>query len=135
MQRAGQQDNKGFWTEEVQIRKGDNLLKFYTEQYKCDWKKISDSLIEFNISKSGKQCRERWLNYVSPDINHDKLSPEEDDQLFNLYSVYGPQWLKISNELKNRSEIAIKNAFYCHTRRVERFFLSKFKELGINSEF
>jgi hypothetical protein len=59
--------------------------------------------------RSPRQCRERWLNYLNPELSQSPWTPAEDDTLRAKYAELGPKWVKISKCLSNRSVNNIKN--------------------------
>ena len=59
----------------------------------------------------GKQCRERWLNHLSPDVSKDVWTEEEDEILINAQFQMGNKWSFISKLLPGRSENAVKNRY------------------------
>ncbi|CAD8062929.1 unnamed protein product [Paramecium primaurelia] len=61
--------------------------------------------------KKAKQCRERWNNYLDPQINRNNWKPEEDLCLMKLAQSEGMKWSKISYKMKNRTENQVKNRF------------------------
>ena len=63
-------------------------------------------------SRSGKQCRERWIGQISPDLSKDNWNEEEDMKLANLQKVHGNKWTFISQFFDGRSPINIKNRWY-----------------------
>lgn len=73
-----------------------------------------------NLEKTGKQCRERWINYVNPDIIKSPLDEKEKRMLFQLYHEIGPLWSKMSKKFKNRSENILKNTFYQCVRKISK---------------
>ena len=48
-------------------------------------------------NRTGKQCRERYINHLKEFVRKDCWSEEEEDELLKLYRRYGSQWTKISN--------------------------------------
>ncbi|OHT04339.1 hypothetical protein TRFO_28164 [Tritrichomonas foetus] len=70
----------------------DEQLKALVGQYdEPDWKKIASCL----KSRSPRQCRERYNNYLRPDLINGPWSPEEEDLLIEKYEKYGPKWSTI----------------------------------------
>ena len=64
--------------------------------------------------RSGKQIRDRWVNYLNPAINHLPFSREDDLRLWNGHNELGKRWVEISVKIFNstRSENHIKNRWY-----------------------
>jgi hypothetical protein len=59
--------------------------------------------------RSPKQCRERWLNHLAPQLNSSPWTAEEDARLLEEFNRRGPHWVIIAKELNGRSENAVKN--------------------------
>ena len=70
-----------------------------------------DSIAIHLPGRSGKQCRERWITFLSPDVKRDEWTKEEDDILVKMQHQYGNQWALIAKFLPGRSSISIKNRF------------------------
>jgi myb proto-oncogene protein len=45
-------------------------------------------------ARTGKQCRERYINHLSPRVKTDPWTPEEDDKIIKLHSMIGTKWCK-----------------------------------------
>ena len=77
------------------------------------WGKISELLnkkIHNSMRiRSGKQCKERWVNHLDPNMKRDKWTQEEDLAILKLNKTMGHQWSKISKIIGNRTDSAIKN--------------------------
>ena len=90
-------------------------------------------------NKSSKQCRERWVNSLSPNINKGVWSEKEENILFSTQLKIGNKWSELAKLLPGRSENDIKNHFYSKLRKYIRKIckdLHKSKLLeskGINS--
>lgn len=93
----------------------DNLLVLYSEQCSKDWvevaRKIGKGLTE-------KQCRDRYLGFSNPSLNHQPFSAEEDKMILSLKKEYGTKWKKIASVMNtNRSNIMIRNRYYTLKRK------------------
>lgn len=97
------------------------LVGRYTD---CKWTEISKKLqTDYNlIGRTGKQCRERWFNHLSPSINKDPWTIKEQTILFSKHKELGNYWANIMVYLPGRSENAVKNQFYSLLRRQYRKF-------------
>jgi hypothetical protein len=71
------------------------------------WREVSERMRGF----TARQLRERWCNYVSPDLNVNAWTPEEDQTLLALHRELGPCWGIIGTRMGNRSAPDIKNRF------------------------
>eukprot|EP01017_Pseudomicrothorax_dubius_P006398 TRINITY_DN11817_c0_g1_i1.p1 TRINITY_DN11817_c0_g1~~TRINITY_DN11817_c0_g1_i1.p1 ORF type:complete len:556 (-),score=120.23 TRINITY_DN11817_c0_g1_i1:140-1807(-) len=69
--------------------------------------------------RSGKQCRERWLNNLNPVIKRGNWTEPEDELLFKLFMKHGSSWSKIAKHFDGRTENCIKNRFYSTMRKVK----------------
>ena len=59
--------------------------------------------------RSGKQCRERWINQLCPALNKDNWTPQEDAILIQQQRIHGNFWTKIAQFLPGRSANNVKN--------------------------
>lgn len=80
------------------------------------WPKIAMSV----PGRTGKQCRERYLNHLGPHLKQSGWSALEDATIFRLYSIYGSKWSKIVKFLPGRTDNGIKNRFHHLRRRFEK---------------
>uniref|UniRef100_A0A7S0G0Y3 Uncharacterized protein n=1 Tax=Rhodosorus marinus TaxID=101924 RepID=A0A7S0G0Y3_9RHOD len=78
------------------------------------WTKIARCLER----RTGKQCRERWLNYLDPSIKHDAWTHEEDMLLVQLQKKYKNKWAAISKFMDGRTDNAIKNRWNSALKRI-----------------
>ena len=82
---------------------------------KYDWKQISFAL--FCESKGAyfkplQDCREKWCNYLNPNLNKEQWSLEEDLKLFGLIGKERSKWALISRKFELiRTEHMVKNRY------------------------
>ena len=87
---------RGKWTTQEeefvkQLRERENIQS---------WKEIAEKLNQYfpDMCMSGKQCRERYINYVrfSEENTKSPIWTTEDDKIFmNLFLQYGAKWASI----------------------------------------
>ena len=78
-----------------------------------DWTTVQWML---GSGRSGKQCRERWMNQLDPTINRAPFSPEEDAVLMREYAIFGSRWVMIGRSMDRRTDQQIKNRFSSLTK-------------------
>ncbi|OHT01555.1 Myb-like DNA-binding domain containing protein [Tritrichomonas foetus] len=97
------------------------------------WRKIAMAM----EGRTGRQCRDRYRNYLAPSINKSEWTLDEDHLLIEKVHQYGSCWSKISKFFFGRTSSAIKNRWYFKispdytTNLKDR----KEKKIAINNEF
>jgi hypothetical protein len=66
--------------------------------------------------RKGKQCRERWVNQISPNLSREVWTAQEDAMLLQQHSFHGNAWSRISQFLPGRSSNSVKNRWAWLTR-------------------
>lgn len=83
--------------------------------------------------RSPQKCREKWYNHLSPEVNRNKWTHEEDCSLFDMVVKHGPKWALISKLFNgSRTEHMIKNRYNSYVKKyqskVQRTSLKKLVE-------
>ena len=72
-------------------------------------KKINWGIVSQGIGgRTAKQCRERWVNNLDPDIVKGDWTPDEDRKILEMYEQIGARWARIAKELPGRTENSTK---------------------------
>ena len=108
---------RGDWTNAEDSK----LIHFYLA-YGKNWAKIAKHF----PNRNSQQIRNRYINYLDPNISKSKFTFEEDRYILYLHSIYGNKWSKIQKHIPNRSQDMIKNRFNSSVRN-NRTLLYKVK--------
>lgn len=95
----------------------DELLKRLVENFGInDWQTISRQMPERNA----RQCRDRWQNYLSPEVVNGPWTYEEEELLVKKYEELGPSWKQIATFFPTRTDINIKSRWHLRERRLKK---------------
>lgn len=79
-----------------------------------NWTKISSQM----PNRSKRQCKERYLLFLSPNIKNPPWTLEEDLRLIEMLKIFGKKWTIIAKFFNGRSDINIKNRFHMRVKNM-----------------
>lgn len=98
-------------TKQSRPRKGkftteeDKLLQYLVSVYGVsNWRQIG-----MKLNRTARQCRERYMFYLDPNICERPWTVEEDMLLKKLVKIYENKWMKISLCFEGRTHNDVKN--------------------------
>lgn len=95
----------------------DSLLKDLVRRYGTyDWKSIS----EFVKGRGPRQCRDRYLKYLSPEVVNGPWTHEEEELLVEKYNIFGSSWKLIATFFPTRTDVNIKSKWKKMQRRMNK---------------
>ncbi|CAN6484825.1 unnamed protein product [Victoria cruziana] len=109
---------RGAWTPEE-----DELLRSYVQSHgEGRWRSLP---VKAGLSRCGKSCRLRWMNYLRPDIKRGNIGSDEEELILKLHALLGNRWSLIAGRLPGRTDNEIKNYWNIHLSK-------KLKSKGID---
>lgn len=93
-----------------------------------NWKRFSEYL-----PRSGRQCRERWVQSLNPGLNHSPWDTLEDEFIICINKEFGNNWVICSAFLQGRSPNAVKNHWNSTLKKI--LYKYSYLELDINLSY
>ncbi|KAJ9170146.1 hypothetical protein P3X46_018274 [Hevea brasiliensis] len=116
---------KGTWTPEE-----DRKLMAYVTRYGCwNWRQLPKYA---GLSRCGKSCRLRWMNYLRPNIKRGNYTKEEEDTIIRLHESLGNRWSAIAAQLPGRTDNEIKNHWHTNLKKRKQKDSAKSDSCGLS---
>ncbi|KAI0561562.1 Myb-like transcription factor [Gracilaria domingensis] len=80
------------------------------------WSRVAQQLPR----RTGKQCRERYLNQLRPGIRREPWTYEEETILNQVHARLGNKWVAIAKHLPGRTDNCVKNHWNSMLRKRQR---------------
>jgi hypothetical protein len=77
------------------------------------WRLIAARL----VGRTARQCRERWVNYLSPLVTQCAWTADEENLLLEKVTEFGKQWSRIATFFDGRTDVSLKNRYLKLLRR------------------
>ncbi|BBN03319.1 transcription factor MYB, plant [Marchantia polymorpha subsp. ruderalis] len=115
---AKQKLKKGLWSPD----EDEKLVRYIRAHGHGCWSAVPKFA---GLSRCGKSCRLRWINYLRPDLKRGAFSQEEEKTIIELHAVLGNRWSQIATHLPGRTDNEIKNYWNSCIKK-------KFRQQGID---
>ncbi|XP_073289467.1 uncharacterized protein [Primulina huaijiensis] len=96
----------------------DKILKEYVSKHgEGNWDSVKE---RSGLDKSGKSCRNRWANYLRPNLRKGAFSAKEEELIIALHGKLGNKWTRIAAQLPGRTDNEVKNYWNIRMKKCQR---------------
>jgi hypothetical protein len=82
------------------------IVQIIEKQGARNWSAIAKTMPD----RTGRQIRERWTNYLAPDVaDRMKFTEVENSRLLNVVSEVGEKWSEIAARFPGRTGVHLRN--------------------------
>lgn len=109
------------------------LISLVENAKDVDWSYIASQL----PNRNSRQCRERWQNYLNPELKNQTWTEEEDQLILDRYNEMGPHWNAIGRTFVGRSGNSVRNRYLVlmrHQQKKQRKTLKDFENYEIKEK-
>jgi hypothetical protein len=89
------------------------LLEVVGRCERLDWREVAEQM----ESRSPRQCRERWKNYLDPELQNGLWTFQDDALLEEKFREYGGRWIAITACFPGHSRNNVVNHWMARQRK------------------
>jgi hypothetical protein len=107
----------------------ERLAEIVRQQGAQNWDRIACEV----KGRNARQCRDRWLSYLAPDVVNGPWTQDEEQLLVRKYRQFGASWKRIATCFKGRTDINVKSRWLLIQRRTRREWNSRFASTALTN--
>jgi hypothetical protein len=78
--------------------------------------------------RNARQCKDRWVNYLSPEVTPLPWSAPDDKLLLEKVQEFGRRWVRIAEFFPMRTDVHVKNRYVVLERKQNKESVNKEKK-------